>query len=78
VSRFESIFTPLMALNVCSISLSRVLIKQWRAWKPSKTHKHIESPTANDASRIIIEACLKHGVTPVELLGEISQITFDY
>lgn len=33
---------------------------------------------ACDASQIIIEACIEHGVTPGDLLGEMSQFTFGY
>jgi hypothetical protein len=34
--------------------------------------------SANNITQIIIEACLKYNVTPDELLGEMSQFTFDY
>ena len=33
---------------------------------------------ADDVSQVIIEACLKHGVMPDELLAEITPGTFDY
>jgi hypothetical protein len=33
---------------------------------------------ANDISGIIVEACLKHGVTPDELLAELAQGRFEY
>jgi hypothetical protein len=38
----------------------------------------LRSLTANDASQIIVEACVEHGVTPAELLGEMSQFALDY
>ena len=38
----------------------------------------LKALSASDASQIIIEACLDHGVTPGELLGEMSQFTFGY
>jgi hypothetical protein len=44
--------------------------KQWQA--------ALQALAASDASQIIVEACLKHDVTPEELLGEMSQFTFDY
>jgi len=34
--------------------------------------------SANDVTQIIIEACLKHNVTPDELLVEVSQGQFEY
>jgi hypothetical protein len=44
--------------------------KQWQA--------ALRDLTASDASQIIVEACLKHGVTPEDLLGETPQFTFDH
>jgi hypothetical protein len=32
----------------------------------------------SDAGRIIIEACMSHGVTPDEILDQASQFTFGY
>ena len=50
--------------------VSSVGERQWQA--------ALKALTANDASQIIVEACLKHDVTPNELLGEMCQFTFDY
>ena len=33
---------------------------------------------ADDVSQVIIEACMKHGLSPDELLAEITPSTFDY
>jgi hypothetical protein len=38
----------------------------------------LKTLSTSDASRIIVEACLKHDVTPDELLAELSQFTFEY
>jgi hypothetical protein len=38
----------------------------------------LEALSASDAGRIIIEACLAHGVTPDEILAEAAQFTFGY
>jgi hypothetical protein len=50
-----------------------VLSVEERQWQAA-----LKALTANDASQIIVEACLKHDVTPNELLGEMCQFTFDY
>jgi hypothetical protein len=47
-----------------------VLEDQWMA--------ELSALAANDVSQIIINACLKHGVTPDELLFEMSQCRFGY
>jgi hypothetical protein len=44
--------------------------RQWQA--------ALKALTASDASEIIVEACLKHNVTPEELLGEMSQFSLNY
>lgn len=44
--------------------------KQWLA--------ELNALSANNVSQIIIETCLKHDVTPDELLAETSQFSFDY
>ena len=44
--------------------------EQWQA--------ALKTLTAGDASQIIVEACVRHDVTPEELLAELSQCTFDY
>lgn len=50
-------------------------------------HRHIEEEqwvtaistfAADDLSEIVVEACVKHGVLPDELLAELSQGTFNY
>jgi hypothetical protein len=38
----------------------------------------LKALSANEANQIIVEACLKHDVTPDELFAEISQFTFEY
>lgn len=40
--------------------------------------KTLESLSADDASRIIIDSCLAHGISPDEILAEMSQFTFGY
>jgi len=44
--------------------------QQWMA--------ELSTLAADDVSGIIIEACLNHGVTPDELLGEMAQFQFEY
>ena len=40
--------------------------------------EELSTLAANDVGQIIVEACLKHGVTPDELLIEMSQCRFEY
>jgi hypothetical protein len=40
--------------------------------------EELSTLSGNDVVQIIIEACVKHGVTPDELLAEMAQSEFDY